>query len=66
MSVKSGDSKDVVLYCVYVLKVLLLTFKKVPGQNDQLQNDFLHESDEKEVVSEFAILAQKWFKIALL
>ena len=43
---------------------LLLPFTKVLGQNYLLQEYSLHKSDEREVISEFAILAQKWFKIA--
>ena len=53
----------VVPYCVYFLKVLLLPFTKVLGQNYELQNDSLHTSNEMEVVLEFSSLAQKGYEI---
>ena len=49
---------------VYVLKVLILPFTMVLGQNDRLRKDSLQKRDEKKEVSEFAYLAQKWSKIA--
>ena len=39
--------------------ILLLPFTKVLGQSDQLLKESLQNSDEKTMVSEFAILAQK-------
>ena len=46
-------------------KVLLLPFTKVLGQKDQPKKDSYPKSDERKVVSEFAILAEKWFKITM-
>ena len=48
---------------VYFLKVLLLSFTKVLGQDKLLQTNSLQQSYERKVVSEFAILARyslKW------
>ena len=58
-----GKSWRVVPYCVYFLKVMLLPFTKVPGQNDLLQKYSLQKSNERKVVSEFATLAPNWSKI---
>ena len=55
----------VVPYFAYILKFLILPFTKVLGQNYQLQKDALYKSNEKEVVSEFTLWAQKWNKMAL-
>ena len=54
----------VIPYCAGFLNALLLLYTNILGQNDNLQKDFLHKSNEIEVVSEFAILAQKWSTIA--
>ena len=43
----------------HFVRDLLLPFTKVLGQNDLLQKDFLHKSNEKNLFSELAILAQK-------
>ena len=47
------------------LKVLLLPITKIILQNDQLQKQIVHKSNERDVVSEFAILAEKLSKIAV-
>ena len=51
-------------YCVFSLKVLLLPFTKVLGQNYQSQKDFLHKSNKREVVVRFDIFDHKWSILA--
>ena len=46
--------------------VLLSFFTKCDGQIDYLQNNFFKKSKKKTLFSEFAILPQKWSKIATL
>ena len=48
-----------------VLGFFKVPFTKILSQKDQLEKDSLHTSNERKVVSEIAILAQKWAKIAL-
>ena len=47
--------KDVLTYFDYL--VLILPFSKVLSQKIELQNEFFHKSDEREVLSEFSIWA---------
>ena len=47
----------------HFFKVLLLPFTKVLGQNEQLQKDFIQKSDDRKVVSDLSIFAQKRCKI---
>ena len=49
---------------VFFLNVLVLPFRKAKSQIDQLQKDSLGKSYEIILVSEIAIFAQKWLKIA--
>ena len=56
------------LYVVLLLSVFLntLLLTKVKSQIDQWQKDSLVKSCEWILVSDFTILAQKWFKIAAI
>ena len=44
---------------------LLTPIYKNPRTNDKLQKDSLQKSNEREEVSDLAILAQKWSQISL-
>ena len=55
--------RNIVLFWVHFLNVFLLPLTKVLGQSYQLQKCFLHKSNERNVVSEYTILARKWSKI---
>ena len=57
--------KEVRLYPRNVLNVLFLPFTKVKTQIEWLQKDSLGKSNDKTLVSECPILAQKWLKIAV-
>ena len=46
------------------MNVLLLKLAKIQSQINQLQKDFLGKSNERLLVSELTMLAQKWSKIA--
>ena len=48
----------------FSLTSLLLPFTKVESQINQLQKDSLGEIYERTLVSDLAILAPKWLKIA--
>ena len=40
------------IFFIFFFYFFLLSFTKVPGQNDQIQNDFSHKSKEREVILE--------------
>ena len=46
----------------FIFYTLLHPFKKVPGQKNGLQKDLLDKNNKRDVVSKYAILAQKWSK----
>ena len=52
-------------FCVFV-NVFLLPFTKFESKTIQLQKDSLGKSYERILVSDFAIMAQKWSNIALV
>ena len=52
-------------YCVFFVSLITPIYKS-PWSNDRIQKDSLHKSNEWDVVSEFAILAQIWSKIVTL
>ena len=51
-------------YTLIFVNVLILQFTKVESQIDQLQQMTLGKRNERTLVSEFAIYAQKWLKMA--
>ena len=61
--VKAILMKKVHFYIRNFVNIFLLPFIKVESQIDWLQKDSLGKSNERTLVSEFAILAQKWSKI---
>ena len=46
------------------MNVLILPFTKVESQIDQLQNDSSGKNNKRTLLLQFAILAEKWSKIA--
>ena len=51
-------------FCVFFLNVLLLPFTNFKSQINQSQKDALGKGNERTMISDLEILAQKWLKIA--
>ena len=52
------------MFILSIIYVLLVPFTKVIGLYDEIQKDSQGQNNVRNLVSELAISAQKWFKIA--
>ena len=55
---------SVPLFAFFFLNVLLLPFTNFKSQINQSQKDALGKRNERTMISDLEILAQKWLKIA--